>query len=120
LNEFSKFGRSFKSETLMDMENPLDEYLGTRSRRFNFAQEIFLSDFFLFGISPLRVDLKNMAGEGLRDLEISEGGVAKLPIKPNVLRVCNSGIALSSNKTCSFGSDVITNCKDSRKVRRDG
>ncbi len=45
------------------------------------ARENFLSDFYLFGISPLRVDLKNIAGEGLTGIEMTKEGVVKLPIK---------------------------------------
>jgi Fe-S-cluster containining protein len=44
-----------------------------------YAQEIFLSDFFLFGVSPFLVDLKNIAGEGLQDVQVSEGGKARMP-----------------------------------------
>ena len=42
-------------------------------------QETFLSDFYLFGISPFVLDLKTMAGAGLNGIRISEDGQAKLP-----------------------------------------
>ena len=38
------------------------------------VKEAFLSDFYLFGISPFVIDLKNLAGEGLEELPISENG----------------------------------------------
>jgi len=43
------------------------------------GREIFLSDFYLFGISPLIIDLKNVAGEGLEGLDVSAGESVKLP-----------------------------------------
>jgi hypothetical protein len=43
------------------------------------AKEVFLSNFFLFGISPFVIDLKNIAGEGLEGIPISENGKATLP-----------------------------------------
>lgn len=43
------------------------------------AKEVFLSDFYLFGISPFIIDLKNLAGEGLEGLPISENGKVHLP-----------------------------------------
>jgi hypothetical protein len=42
-------------------------------------QEAFLSDFYLFGISPFVLDLKTMAGAGLDGICISEDGKAELP-----------------------------------------
>jgi hypothetical protein len=42
-------------------------------------QETFLSDFYLFGISPFVLDLKTMAGTGLEGIRISDDGKAKLP-----------------------------------------
>jgi len=44
------------------------------------VKEVFLSDFYLFGISPFVIDLKNIAGEGLEGISISENGKAKLPL----------------------------------------
>jgi Fe-S-cluster containining protein len=43
------------------------------------GREMFLSDFYLFGISPLIIDLKNVAGEGLEGLDVSAGESVKLP-----------------------------------------
>jgi Fe-S-cluster containining protein len=43
------------------------------------AEEVTLSDFFLFGLSPFVVDLKNIAGEGLEEISISANGKAFLP-----------------------------------------
>jgi Fe-S-cluster containining protein len=43
------------------------------------AKEVTLSDFFLFGISPFTIDLKNIAGEGLEGISISANGKAYLP-----------------------------------------
>jgi hypothetical protein len=34
----------------------------------NVWEEVFLSNFYLFGISPFVIDLKHIAGEGLEDL----------------------------------------------------
>lgn len=42
------------------------------------VKETFLSDFYLFGISPFVIDLKNLAGEGLEGLPISENGKVHL------------------------------------------
>ncbi len=42
-------------------------------------QETFLSDFYLFGISPFVLDLKTMAGAGLDGICISDDGKATLP-----------------------------------------
>jgi hypothetical protein len=42
-------------------------------------QETFLSDFYLFGISPFVLDLKTMAGADLDGIRISEDGKARLP-----------------------------------------
>ncbi len=42
-------------------------------------QETFLSDFYLFGISPFVLDLKTTAGAGLEGIYVSEGGKAELP-----------------------------------------
>ncbi len=42
-------------------------------------QENFLSDFYLFGISPFVLDLKAIAGKGLNGIRISEEGKAELP-----------------------------------------
>jgi len=39
-----------------------------------FAKEIFLSSFTLFGISPFVIDLKNIAGEALERIPVSENG----------------------------------------------
>jgi hypothetical protein len=44
-----------------------------------FGKEVFLSDFYLFGISPFVIDLKNIAGEGLEGILVSENGKATLP-----------------------------------------
>ena len=41
--------------------------------------EMFLSDFYLFGISPLIIDFKNVAGEGLEGINVSAGEKVKLP-----------------------------------------
>jgi Fe-S-cluster containining protein len=41
-------------------------------------KEVFLSDFYLFGISPFVLDLKNVAGEGLEGIRTSEEGKAKI------------------------------------------
>jgi hypothetical protein len=43
------------------------------------AEESFLSDFYLFGVSPFLLDLKNIAGEGLEGVEVSRGERVKLP-----------------------------------------
>jgi len=43
------------------------------------AEEVFLSDFFLFGISPFVIDLKSIAREGLEGIPVSENGKATLP-----------------------------------------
>jgi Fe-S-cluster containining protein len=43
------------------------------------AKEAFLSDFYLFGISPFVIDLKSIAGEGLEGIPVSENGKALLP-----------------------------------------
>lgn len=43
------------------------------------GEEVTLSDFFLFGISPFAIDLKNIAGEGLEGISISANGKAYLP-----------------------------------------
>lgn len=42
------------------------------------TKEVFFSDFFLLGISPFVIDLKNIAGEGLEGTPISESGRAYL------------------------------------------
>jgi hypothetical protein len=44
-----------------------------------FGKEIFLSNFYLFGISPLVIDLQNIAGEALEGIALSENGKAILP-----------------------------------------
>lgn len=44
-----------------------------------FVKEIFLSEFYLFGFSPLVIDLKNIAGEGLQGASFSEDGMVHLP-----------------------------------------
>jgi hypothetical protein len=44
-----------------------------------FDKEVFLSNFYLFGISPFVIDLKNIAGEGLEDLPLSESGKTTFP-----------------------------------------
>jgi Fe-S-cluster containining protein len=44
-----------------------------------FGKETFLSNFYLFGVSPFVVDLKNIAGEGLEGIPASEGGRATVP-----------------------------------------
>ena len=44
-----------------------------------FAKEVFLSNFYLFGISPFVIDLKNTAGEGLEGIPVSENGKAIFP-----------------------------------------
>jgi hypothetical protein len=43
------------------------------------AKEVTLSDFFLFGLLPFDIDLKNIAGEGLEEISISANGKAFLP-----------------------------------------
>jgi len=43
-------------------------------------KEAFLSDFFLFGISPFLIDLKSIAGEVLEGILIPEQGKAKIPL----------------------------------------
>lgn len=43
------------------------------------AKETFLSDFFLFGISPFVTDLKSVAGRGLKGVPIAKNGRAHLP-----------------------------------------
>ena len=43
------------------------------------AKEVFLSNFYLLGISPFVIDLKNIAGEGLEGISVSENGKATLP-----------------------------------------
>lgn len=42
-------------------------------------QEFFLSDLYLFGVSPLVLDLKNIAGESLDELSKTEEGLFRLP-----------------------------------------
>jgi len=42
-------------------------------------KETFLSDFYLFGISPFVLDLKSTAREGLEGIRISKEGKAKIP-----------------------------------------
>ncbi len=42
-------------------------------------QEFFLSDLYLFGVSPLIIDLKNIAGESLDGLSKEENGLFRLP-----------------------------------------
>lgn len=57
-------------------------------------QEAFLSDFYLFGISPFVLDLKPMAGAGLNGIRISEDGKAELPhrcIEDLVFRILEQG-----------------------------
>jgi hypothetical protein len=44
-----------------------------------FGKEVFLSDFYLFGISPFVIDLKNTAGEGLEGIPVSENGRTPFP-----------------------------------------
>jgi hypothetical protein len=44
-----------------------------------FAKEIFLSSFYLFGISPFVIDLKNIAGEALERIPVSENGKTTFP-----------------------------------------
>ena len=44
-----------------------------------FGKEVFLSDFFLFGISPFVINLKNVAGEGLEGIPVAENGKTTLP-----------------------------------------
>jgi hypothetical protein len=44
-----------------------------------FAREVFLPDFYLFGISPFVIDLKSIAGDGLEGIPISENGKVLLP-----------------------------------------
>ena len=43
------------------------------------VKEAFLSDFYLFGVSPFLIDLKNIAGEGLEGVILSDKGKAKIP-----------------------------------------
>jgi hypothetical protein len=42
------------------------------------AKEVFLSDFYLFGISPFVIDLKSIAGEGLEGIPVSKNGKTTL------------------------------------------
>jgi Fe-S-cluster containining protein len=42
-------------------------------------QEVFLSDFYLFGLSPFVLDLKSIAGEGLEGVPVSAGEKIKIP-----------------------------------------
>jgi hypothetical protein len=42
-------------------------------------QEVFLSDFYLFGLSPFILDLKSIAGEGLEGIHASAEEKAKIP-----------------------------------------
>lgn len=42
-------------------------------------REFFLSDLYLFGVSPLIIDLKNIAGEGLDELSKRKDGLFQLP-----------------------------------------
>lgn len=44
-----------------------------------FDKEVFLSNFFLFGISPFVINLKNIAGEGLEGIPVSKNGKATFP-----------------------------------------
>jgi hypothetical protein len=44
-----------------------------------FGKEVFLSNFFLFGVSPFVIDLKNVAGEGLEGIPVSGNGKATFP-----------------------------------------
>jgi len=44
-----------------------------------FGKEVFLSDFYLFGLSPFVIDLKNAAGEELERISASEDGKTTLP-----------------------------------------
>ena len=43
------------------------------------SKEVFLSDFYLFGFSPFVIDLKNVAGEGLEGIHLSENEKANVP-----------------------------------------
>jgi hypothetical protein len=43
------------------------------------AKEVFLSDFYLFGLSPFVIDLKSIAGKKLEGIPISENGKARFP-----------------------------------------
>jgi len=43
------------------------------------GREVFLTDFYLFGISPLVIDFKNMVGEGLEGIPVSENGKTNFP-----------------------------------------
>jgi Fe-S-cluster containining protein len=43
------------------------------------VKEAFLSDFYLFGLSPFLLDLKNVAEKGLEGVNISDKGKAKIP-----------------------------------------
>ena len=43
------------------------------------SREVFLSDLYLFGFSPLVIDLKNLAGEGLEGVPLSQDGKMSLP-----------------------------------------
>ena len=42
------------------------------------GKETFLSDFYLFRLSPFLLDLKSIAGKGLEGVDISEDGKAKI------------------------------------------
>jgi len=44
-----------------------------------FSKEIFLSSFTLFGISPFVIDLKDIAGEALERIPVSENGKTTFP-----------------------------------------
>ncbi len=47
-----------------------------------FVKEVFLSNFYLFGISPFVIDLKNIAGARLGGIPVSGNGVATFPHHP--------------------------------------
>jgi len=44
-----------------------------------FGKEVILSNFFLFGVSPFVIDLKNIAGERLGGIPVSKNGKATFP-----------------------------------------
>jgi Fe-S-cluster containining protein len=44
-----------------------------------FMKETFLSDFYLFGMSPFILDMKNIAGEGLEGVPLSRDRRARVP-----------------------------------------
>ncbi|MGQ9777453.1 MAG: YkgJ family cysteine cluster protein [Thermodesulfobacteriota bacterium] len=44
-------------------------------------QEFFLSDLYIFGVSPMIMDIKNIAGESFDNLSLAEDGFFRLPFE---------------------------------------